>query len=42
MIPELGQFALILALTLALAQFVLPIAGAARGNATWIDRKSVV
>jgi cytochrome c-type biogenesis protein CcmF len=36
MIPELGQFALILALTLALAQCVLPIAGAARGNATWM------
>ena len=36
MIPELGQFALILALTLALAQCVLPIAGAARGNSAWM------
>jgi cytochrome c-type biogenesis protein CcmF len=36
MIPELGQFALVLALTLALTQCVLPIAGAARGNATWM------
>ena len=36
MIPELGQFALILALMLALVQCVLPIAGAARGNAIWM------
>jgi cytochrome c-type biogenesis protein CcmF len=36
MIPELGQFALVLALMLALAQCVLPIAGAARGNAAWM------
>ncbi|HLF38516.1 MAG TPA: heme lyase CcmF/NrfE family subunit [Burkholderiales bacterium] len=36
MIPELGQFALVLALCLALAQSVLPIAGAARGNAAWM------
>ncbi|MDD4882043.1 MAG: c-type cytochrome biogenesis protein CcmF, partial [Gallionellaceae bacterium] len=34
MIPELGQFALILALLLALAQGILPIYGAHRGNAT--------
>jgi cytochrome c-type biogenesis protein CcmF len=34
MIPELGQLALILALLLALAQGVLPIIGAWRGNAT--------
>ncbi len=34
MIPELGQLALILALLLALAQGVLPIVGAWRGNAT--------
>jgi cytochrome c-type biogenesis protein CcmF len=33
MIPELGQFALILALLVALVQFVVPIAGAARGDA---------
>ena len=36
MIPEIGQFALILALLLALIQGVLPIAGAARGNAAWM------
>ena len=36
MIPELGQFALALALCLALVQCVLPIAGAARGNAAWM------
>jgi cytochrome c-type biogenesis protein CcmF len=33
MIPELGQFALILALLGALVQFVVPMAGAARGDA---------
>ena len=36
MIPELGHFALILALLVALAQAALPLAGAARGNARWI------
>jgi len=36
MIAELGQFALALALAVALAQAVLPIAGAARGDASWI------
>ena len=36
MIPELGQFALALALCLALAQGVLAIAGAARGDAAWM------
>src|SRR3954463_8276372 len=36
MIPEVGQFALILALLLALMQGVLPIVGAARGNAAWM------
>jgi cytochrome c-type biogenesis protein CcmF len=36
MIPELGQFALALALAVAMVQAVLPIAGAARGNAAWI------
>ena len=36
MIPELGQFALALALCLALAQSVVGIAGAARGDAVWM------
>ncbi len=36
MIPELGQFALILALCVALLQGVLPIAGAARGAPAWM------
>jgi cytochrome c-type biogenesis protein CcmF len=36
MIPELGQFALALALAVALAQAVMPIAGAARGERSWI------
>jgi cytochrome c-type biogenesis protein CcmF len=36
MIPELGQFALALALCLAIVQAVLPLAGAARGNAAWM------
>jgi cytochrome c-type biogenesis protein CcmF len=36
MIPEIGQFALILALTLALAQGILPIIGAARGMPAWM------
>ncbi len=36
MIPELGHFALMLALCLALLQTVLPIAGAARGIPSWI------
>jgi len=36
MIPELGQIALALALCLALAQGILPLAGAANGNAAWI------
>jgi cytochrome c-type biogenesis protein CcmF len=34
MIPELGHFALILALMLALVQAILPLIGAHRGNAT--------
>ncbi|HWH46224.1 MAG TPA: heme lyase CcmF/NrfE family subunit [Burkholderiales bacterium] len=37
MIPELGQFALIVALCIALAQAVLPIAGAARGDVAWMN-----
>src|SRR5450759_4831505 len=36
MIPEIGQFALILALLLALTQGVLPIFGAARAIPAWI------
>ena len=34
MIPELGHFALIIALLLAGVQAVLPLVGAQRGNAT--------
>src|SRR5690606_7430374 len=37
MIPELGHFALIVALCIALAQSVLSLAGAARGNAAWMS-----
>src|SRR5262245_41668963 len=36
MIPEIGQFALILALLLAIVQGTLPIAGAARGVPQWM------
>ena len=36
MIPEIGHFALILALTMAVSQSVLPLLGAANGNAAWI------
>ncbi|MSQ18348.1 MAG: heme lyase CcmF/NrfE family subunit [Betaproteobacteria bacterium] len=36
MIPEIGQFALILALLLSIVQGVLPLAGAARGNPVWM------
>jgi cytochrome c-type biogenesis protein CcmF len=36
MIPELGTFALILALLLAITQAVLPLLGAQRGNLTWM------
>ena len=36
MVPEIGQFALILALLLALTQATLPLMGAARGNRSWI------
>ena len=36
MIPELGNFALILALLLAITQVILPIVGAARGIPSWI------
>ena len=36
MIPEIGQFALSIALLLALTQATLPLIGASRGNRTWI------
>lgn len=36
MIPEIGHFALILALAMALSQSVLPLVGAANGNRAWI------
>ncbi len=36
MIPELGHYALILALVLAIVQGTLPLLGAARGNAAWM------
>src|ERR687898_820632 len=36
MVPEIGQFALILALILALTQATLPLIGVARGNQSWI------
>jgi cytochrome c-type biogenesis protein CcmF len=36
MIPELGHFALILALLVALILGFLPLLGAERGNATWV------
>src|SRR5690242_4422111 len=36
MIPEIGQFALVIALMLALTQATLPLIGASRGNRTWI------
>ena len=36
MIPELGHYALLLALPVALVQALLPLIGAWRGNRTWI------
>src|SRR5262245_50289733 len=36
MIPEIGQFALIIALLLALTQTTFPLIGASRGNGTWM------
>ncbi|QXT41001.1 heme lyase CcmF/NrfE family subunit [Gymnodinialimonas ceratoperidinii] len=36
MIPEIGQFALTLALGFALVQSILPILGSARGNSLWM------
>ena len=37
MIPELGHVALILALAMAIAQSVLPLIGAQRGDAAWMS-----
>src|ERR671913_1920248 len=36
MVPEIGQFALILALILALTQATLPLVGVARDNRSWV------
>ena len=36
MVPEIGQFALVVALLLALTQATLPLIGASRGNRMWI------
>src|SRR4030088_3754216 len=36
MVPELGQFALIIALLLAITQATIPMIGAARGNRSWM------
>ncbi|MCM3869270.1 MAG: hypothetical protein ND895_01060, partial [Pyrinomonadaceae bacterium] len=36
MVPEIGQFALIIALMLALTQAVLPMVGASRGRQAWV------
>ncbi len=36
MIPEIGQFALIIALLLALTQSILPMIGASRGKQSWV------
>ena len=36
MIPEIGHFALILAMCVALVQGVLPLVGAVRGNRAWM------
>jgi cytochrome c-type biogenesis protein CcmF len=35
-VPEIGQFALIIALLLGLTQSILPLIGASRGNRSWI------
>ena len=37
MIPEIGNFTLVVALFIALVQGVLPIIGATRGNVVWMD-----
>ena len=36
MIPEIGNFALVLALAIALIQSVVPMLGAARGRLDWM------
>jgi len=36
-VPEIGQFALILALLMAVMQCVLPLVGASRGNQSWME-----
>ncbi|MEJ2576512.1 MAG: hypothetical protein P8106_07435, partial [Gammaproteobacteria bacterium] len=36
MVPELGHFALIVALALAVVQAVFPLVGAQRRNLTWM------
>ena len=36
-VPEVGQFALILALLMAVTQSVLPLVGAARGQKAWME-----
>ncbi len=36
MIPEIGHFALILALCMALAQGILPLVGAHKGIPSWV------
>ncbi|WP_119679848.1 heme lyase CcmF/NrfE family subunit [Indioceanicola profundi] len=37
MIPEIGHYALVLALLLAIVQSSVPMIGAARGNAAWME-----
>jgi cytochrome c-type biogenesis protein CcmF len=37
MIPEIGHFALVLALFVALTQSIVPLIGAARGDAAWMN-----
>jgi len=37
MVPELGQFSLVLALLIAILQSIVPILGASRGNSTWMN-----
>lgn len=39
-VPEVGQFALILALLMAATQCALPLIGAARGNRAWMNMAS--
>ncbi|MDH5592939.1 MAG: heme lyase NrfEFG subunit NrfE, partial [Gammaproteobacteria bacterium] len=36
MIPEIGHYALIMALCLAIVQSIVPLVGAQRGNAQWM------